>query len=237
MKKSINFSVILPCYNELENLKILVPQLQTLLKKENYEIIIVDDNSNDGTQSFFKKFIKKNKKINFLLRKKDASLAKSIYLGLVNSKGNNLIVMDSDCNHRVKDLGQMIKIYTDKELDFVCGSRFVNGGASNNLIRHFLSYTFNKIINMILKGIIQDNLSGFFVFKRKKLFQLNLKSIFIGYGEYYIRLLYHSQKKNYSFKEIGVKYDKRVYGYSKSKFIKMFFNYLLVCINLKNEKN
>ena len=90
---------------------------------------------------------------------------------------------------------------------------------------------------MILKGIIQDNLSGFFVFKRKKLFQLNLKSIFIGYGEYYIRLLYHSQKKNYSFKEIGVKYDKRVYGYSKSKFIKMFFNYLLVCINLKNEKN
>ena len=51
MKKSINFSVILPCYNELENLKILVPQLQTLLKKENYEIIIVDDN-NDGTQSF-----------------------------------------------------------------------------------------------------------------------------------------------------------------------------------------
>ena len=75
---------------------------------------------------------------------------------------------------------------------------------------------------MILKGIIQDNLSGFFVFKRKKLFQLNLKSIFIGYGEYYIRLLYHSQKKNYSFKEIELNMIKEFMDIQNQNLLKCF---------------
>ena len=69
--------------------------------------------------------------------------------------------MDSDCNHRVKDLGRMIKVFKRKKLDFVCGSRFAKYGASNNMLRHFLSFTFNKNVNIILKGNINDNLSGF----------------------------------------------------------------------------
>ena len=235
--KKIEFSIILPCLNELKNLKILIPQLNRLFKKESYEIIIVDDNSSDGTIKFFKKHKKKNNFIKLFPRKTNPSLAKSIYLGIKNSKGRNLVVMDSDCNHRVRDLGKMVKIFKRKNLDFVCGSRFAKNGASNNILRHFLSYTFNKIVNIILKGNINDNLSGFFVFNKEKLLQLKLKHVFRGYGEYFIRLLYYSQKENYSYLEIGVKYDKRIHGYSKSKFIKMFFNYLIVCINLRNEKN
>ena len=236
MKKT-EFSIILPCLNELKNLKILIPQLNKLFQKKSYEVIIVDDNSTDGTREFFEKQKKKDYFIKFFQRKTNPGLAKSIYLGIKNSKGKYLVVMDSDCNHRVKDLGRMIKVFKRKKLDFVCGSRFAKYGASNNMLRHFLSFTFNKIVNIILKGNINDNLSGFFVFDKKKLLQLKLKHIFRGYGEYFIRLLYYSQKENYSYVEIGVKYDKRIHGYSKSKFIKMFFNYLIVCINLRNEKN
>lgn len=239
MKKIIKYSIILPCLNELENLKILIRQIKISLKKEKYEIIIVDENSIDGTQKYFQdnKKVLNNNKIRFFSLKKKTGLAKSIYLGIKNSFGKNIVVMDSDCNHRVKDLRKLILVNKKYNNDLTCGSRFVKNGASNNLMRHFLSYFFNKIVNIILNGKINDNLSGFFIFNKEKIKKLKLKSIFCGYGEYYIRLLYYSQKKKYSYKEIGVKYGKRVYGSSKSKFIKMFFIYLTVCVKLRNEKD
>ena len=66
----INYSIILPCFNELKNLQLLIPQLIKTLKHKNYEIILVDDNSEDLTIPKLKKKFKHNKKINLILRKK-----------------------------------------------------------------------------------------------------------------------------------------------------------------------
>ena len=67
----IKYSLILPCYNELENLKLLIPQLLGKLKNKDFEIVIVDDNSQDQTIKNIKKKYYKNKRIKYILRKKN----------------------------------------------------------------------------------------------------------------------------------------------------------------------
>ena len=141
--------------------------------------------------------------------------------------------MDSDFNHQPKDVKKIIEVFEKKNVEIVCGSRFVSGGSSNKIHRHILSLIFNKLVNFILNGKIQDNLSGFFVIKKNCILKLDLKNIFYGYGDYYIRLLYYCQKKKYIFHELGVVYGNRKNGYSKSKFLNMFFKYLFETIKIK----
>lgn len=227
----LDYTLILPCYNEYGNLKLLIPKLLKLLKKKYIEILVVDDNSEDQTIPKLKKNFKKLKKIKYICRKKDRSLAKSIKEGIILSKKNNIIVMDSDFNHRPEDLKKMINIYEKRNLDMICGSRFLKGGSSNTFIRHFCSLVFNLFVNIITKGKLSDNLSGFFIIKKKYLSK-NLNKIFYGYGEYYIRLLFYLQNQQINIGETPVKYDFRKYGTSKSKLLKMFFLYSLETIKL-----
>ena len=72
--------------------------------------------------------------------------------------------MDSDFNHRPEDLKIMIKFFEKKNLDMLCGSRFLKDGSSNTFFRHICSLIFNKFINLLTKGKLSDNLSGFFYY-------------------------------------------------------------------------
>ena len=82
MKKK--YSLILPCYNEFENLKLLIPKVIRFLPKSNYEIIVVDDNSEDQTIKRLKLIFKSKKNIRYILRKKNPSLGLSIKEGVIN---------------------------------------------------------------------------------------------------------------------------------------------------------
>lgn len=226
------FSLILPCYNEFKNLKILIPQLIKILKNKKYEMIIVDDNSADLTIPKLKKIFKNNKNIKYLLRKKNRSLGLSIKDGIKKSLGNIIIVMDTDFNHRPQDLKKMIFIFEKNNYDMICGSRFLKGGSSNTFFRHVFSLIFNLFVNIVTGGKLTDNLSGFFIIK--KIFLLKkINKIFYGYGDFYIRLLFFVQKKKISICDFPVKYDLRKYGQSKSKLIRMFISYSIETIKLK----
>lgn len=227
----IKYSIILPCYNEYGNLKLLIPQILTFLKKKSYEILIIDDNSSDNTAERLKKKLKKNTNINYIVRKKNRSLGLSIKDGIKTSKGEIIIVMDSDFNHRPLDLKKMLHIYENKNVDMVCGSRFLKGGFSSSFFRHTTSLIFNQFIRIIIDGTLTDNFSGFFIIK-KKLILRKIDMIFYGYGEYYIRMLFFLQKKKIIIKEVPVKYGKRKYGASKSKLIKMLFTYTFHALKL-----
>ena len=139
----IKYSLILPCFNELENLKLLLPKLIKIIKKKNYEIFLVDDNSHDLTVPKLKKIFKNNRKINYILRKKNRSLGLSIKEGIRRSTGNTIIVMDTDFNHRPQDLKKMMFAFESKNYDMICGSRFLKGGSSNTFFRHICSLVFN----------------------------------------------------------------------------------------------
>ena len=190
----IKYSIILPCYNEYGNLKLLIPQILTFLKKKSYEILIIDDNSSDNTAERLKKKLKKNTNINYIVRNKNRSLGLSIKDGIKTSKGEIIIVMDSDFNHRPLDLKKMLHIYENKNVDMVCGSRFLKGGFSSSFFRHTTSLIFNQFIRIIIDGTLTDNFSGFFIIK-KKLILRKIDMIFYGYGEYYIRMLFFYKKR------------------------------------------
>ena len=228
---TIKYSLILPCYNEYGNLKLLLPEILKNLSNNTFEIIIVDDNSEDGTISRLKEVFKNEDRIKYILREKDRGLGESIKEGILKSSGENIVVMDSDCNHRTEDLGLLINEFNKEKFDMVCGSRFLKGGSSTTFFRHVSSLIFNIFINLITNGKLSDNMSGFFIIKKKYL-QEKLDKIFYGYGEFYIRLLFFMQKERIKISEIPVRYGPRRYGYSKSKLIKMSIIYTVEAIKL-----
>lgn len=227
----IKYTLILPSYNEFENLKILIPEIFKCFNHNNYQIIVVDDNSEDNSTKNLKKIFKAHKKITYILRKKKRDLGLSINEGIKKAKGDFLIVMDSDFNHRPKDLKKMIKKFETSNVDMTCGSRFLKGGASTSHFRYICSLIFNLFVNLFTNGNLSDNLSGFFIIK-KRFLKNNQSKIFYGYGEFYIRLLFYMQRKKIKINEIAVKYGKRKYGYSKSRFLKMFILYAYETIKL-----
>ena len=107
----MNYSIIIPIYKEKKNLLKLIFSLNNHLKKikVNYEILFIDDNSNDGSFELFKKNKKKNMK--FIVRKEfPKDLSKSVVYGFKKAKFDNLIVMDGDLQHKPSDLLKLIKI-------------------------------------------------------------------------------------------------------------------------------
>ena len=106
----MNFSIIIPIYKEKRNLPKLIISLTKILKSRGnfYEIILVDDDSDDGSLEVFKK--NKKKHIRFLIRKqKPRDLSKSVVYGFKKSNYNNLVVMDGDLQHHPSDLNKMIQ--------------------------------------------------------------------------------------------------------------------------------
>ena len=230
----MTYSIILPAYKEAKNLNVMIDQIQKVMTKKFFEIIIVDDFSNDGTENILLTKQKKYKNIIFFIRKiKDRSLAKSIYKGITLSKYKNIIVMDSDFNHKPNDLKKLINVYEKKNLDFVIGSRFEQVNFKKLKLRFILSYYFCIFLSFLLDIKSPDSLSGFFIIKRKIIKKSTKKNIFYGYGDFFFRLIYFVEKKNYKYQNVQVRYGERIYGISKSTFIGLFFKYTFQAIKLK----
>ncbi len=182
-------SVILPCFNEKDNILQLITVIHETLASWKHEIIVVDDNSPDGTYELLKE--NQADYLNLYQRTQDPSLAKSIRYGIENSKGDYIIIMDSDFNHQPKELPMMIANL--EFFDCVSGSRFVYGGKMNPRSRHYASWIFNIIVRILTKKFVTDNLYGYVAIRRNILEQLNFDDIFWGFGEYCIRLMYYLQ--------------------------------------------
>ncbi len=231
-----DFSIILPTYNEKNNIISLINEIIDLYsnEKEKFEILVIDDDSPDKTFNIVKSTYKKFSYVKCYKRVKNKGLGNSIGFGLKKALGKHLIVMDTDLTHDpllIKSL-----IYINKVYHLVSCSRYCCGGSMENK-KHLLgSYIYNLILRIILKTQIQDNLGGYFSIRKEVLKSLPLDKIFYGYGEYFFRLLHFAQKKGYSIVEIPAFYKNRIDGTSKSKFFSMFFSYFLSAIKLRFRK-
>ena len=94
----IKFSIVIPVYNESKNLPLLISQIYKVLKNHKFELIIIDDNSSDGTFEVLNKIKKEN--FRFFIRKKTRDLSRSCVLGFDKSKDKNILVMDGDLQHQ-----------------------------------------------------------------------------------------------------------------------------------------
>lgn len=220
-------SIILPTYNEVENIVPLVKEIITVLKKKKwpFEIIIVDDNSPDGTALDIKKKLK-DERVKLFIRLKDNGLAKSVREGIERASGELLLIMDADFNHDPIYIPRMLEVLPG--YDLVIGSRYIKGGGMPfSKKRYLISLFSNLFLKMVLAFPYRDALSGFLLFRRKVLNGINKGKIFRGYGDYSIRFLYWTKLKGVKAKEVPVIYKKRRGGKTKTRLLKVMIQYLI----------
>ena len=229
----MKISIILPTYNEKENIIKLVNELLENNKNREpaIEIVIVDDNSPDMTYYICQKNYKNFNNIKVILRNNMKGLAYSIREGIEHATGDYLIVMDTDFTHDPKLTSKMLDQI--QYYDIVSGSRYVDGGGMEDWLHGELSYYYNVLLKLVLKTSINDNLGGFFCVKKEFLEKLPYDQIFFGYGDYFFRLLFYSKKLNAKISEIPAIYKKRTHGKSKSNFISMLFKYFFSALKLR----
>lgn len=221
-------SVILPTYNERDNVVSLIMAIHALLNDVEHEIIVVDDNSSDGT---CKAVVDIGlPQVKAILRTKDHGLAHSIRCGLESASGNCYVVMDSDWQHDPEYVPIMIRGLSD--YDCVVGSRFIYGGRMRNPWRHILSRIFNLFTRVMTGGQITDSLYGFFAVRKSTIEKCNYDDIFWGYGDYCIRMLYYLQKGGTSILQIPVIGGIRQYGKAHERYFQVFWQYFVAVLQL-----
>lgn len=220
-----NVSVVLPSYNEKDNIVPLVSELSAGFRSRgySYEIIVVDDSSPDGTSEVVRQCFSGQPEVKLIVRTKDRGLAYSIKDGMYAAQGSTILVMDTDFTHQPADAFILFEI--TEHVDVSVGSRFIFGGGMKSIAHYYLSFLFNIFLRLLLGTRMNDNLSGFFAIKRDCLYRLDASKIFWGYGDYYFRLLLLSQRERFKHVELPIFYGDRTRGESKTRFVSIFFEY------------
>ena len=222
---SNNVSIILSTFNEKLSIEFTISELIKYLP--GVEIIVVDDNSPDGTLEVLKKINYENLKI--FSRKKTKGLASAFLLGLINTSGDIIGWLDSNMGDTAKKFPEMLQKL--KGADIVILSRYVaEGKDERNKIRVISSYLLNKFSKLILRSKINDLSSGIFLMKREVL--NDVVPVAKGHGEFMIEFLYKAEKKGNKIIEIPYIQPIDIEGHSKSfpniaKFLYLGFFYLV----------
>lgn len=226
-------SVILPTYNESKNIVPLVEAIEEQLAPLGLllEILVVDDSSPDGTAGVVRERFAGDGRVRLLVREQERGLASAILAGLKQSTGDVVAVMDTDFNHDPAMLPQMVKFL--EYYDIIIGSRFTMGGGMEDQARYYSSFVYNLFVRLVLRTQVQDNLSGFFAMRRARLFQLDVDTIFRGYGEYFMRLLFLAWAAHMTLLEVPVFYVLRRHGESKSHLSSMIRDYTRAALEMR----
>lgn len=226
-------SIILPTYNERENITELIDAIHAALNPWDfdYEMVIVDDNSPDGTAEAVRQHAGIDARVVLHVRTEGRGLATAIRYGIEHASGDVIVCMDTDFNHDPAVIPQMVKFL--EFYDVVIGSRFVMRGGMEDGFRQFSSGVYNWGIRVLFGTPVHENLSGFFAMYREKLVSMALDEIFYGYGDYFIRLLMVSWKRGYNMLEVPVFYRLRMHGHSKTQFVSTLIQYTQALLSLR----
>lgn len=263
MSKNLKLSIILPVYNEKDNLSFLIPQLDEVCKRlcSGYEIIIVDDNSNDGTLELIKSYSDKYFKIKHIVRYTNMSLPLSILEGIQKSIYENVMWLDADGSMDSSSVELLINEFKENSDKFIVGSRFVQGGgykgqtsnkdniysvikniknSEDSFLAIYLSIFFNRLLKQLISTNITDLTSGFIIGKKSK-----IKSDAFtrsNYGEYFIYLITDLLEQNEKIIEVGYLCKPRQHGNSKTSnnlvtLIRLGLPYIKVALTCRQIMN
>lgn len=240
-------SIILPTYNESENIITLIKKIGKVVEGRK-EFIVVDDNSPDGTSEVVKKFAQKNRPLNVRLetRYHNPGLTNSLKRGIKLAQGEVIIWLDCDLSMPPKVIPQLLK-KIEEGFDIAVGSRFVKGGGfkidhsanhKDSPIAIILSRLMNLFIRTTLGANFKDYTSGFIAIRKKVLNKITLRG---DYGEYFIDLIYKAKSKNYKITEICYICLPRKKGKSKTgtnlwQYLKRGRKYILMTFQLLFER-
>ncbi len=221
MKKPV-VSIVIPTYNEKDNISQILEVLRKSLKGIEHEIVFVDDNSPDGTSFEIKKFIKNSSKIHLIQRVGRRGLSGAIIEGIFAAKSELVGVMDCDLQHDETKLKDMLDLFSnDASLDIVIGSRFTeNGEISSNafsMVRKLGSKITTFAIKKLLRIKSSDPLSGFFMVKKETFLKKSDKLQTQGFKV--LADFLATCGTSIETREIGYSFKNRVSGESKMSFI------------------
>ncbi len=208
--------VVLPTYNEAENLEAIVSAI--LAADSRCDILVVDDNSPDGTGRLADALAAKTPRVSVLHRERKEGLGRAYLAGFARALelGHPLIIeMDADFSHDPAYLPALID--AAKDADLVLGSRYIEGGGTRNwgLFRRFISKGGSLYARTVLGVGIHDLTGGFKCFRRETLLALDLASVRSGGYSFQIELTYRCLSLGLRVKELPIVFVDRRVGQSK----------------------
>ena len=231
--------VIIPTYNEIENIKNII--LAVLSKKDDFDVLIVDDQSPDGTAQVVKELMNDYENRLHIMERKGKNGLGTAYLDgfkwAIKNKYDFIFEMDADFSHDPDDLPRLLYSCAKHNADVCVGSRYVPGGKIINWpkTRYWLSYYASLYVRLVLKIDIKDTTAGFICYKRKVLESIDLNNIwFVGYA-FQIEMKYSAIKHGYNVKEIPIHFKDRELGQSKMN-IKIFREAFIGVLKLRSKK-
>jgi len=208
--------IIIPTYNELDNLPRLLPEV--LSKNEGIDVLIVDDNSPDGTAAFVENEMKNNSRIHLIKRESKQGLGTAYITGFKYALKNNfdlIFEMDADFSHDPKEIPRFLDEI--KNSDVILGSRYINGvNVINWPLRRLLLSSFANLYTRVITGLpVHDSTGGYKCFRRDVLEAIDLDRVTSNGYAFQIEMTFKAWKKGFKVKEIPIIFVDRVKGKSK----------------------
>jgi dolichol-phosphate mannosyltransferase len=163
-------SVIIPTFNEADNLPVLVRRLENILSHLSYEVIVVDDDSPDETWRIGQELSTENRRVRVVRRMDTRGLSSAVMAGFAVAQGKTLAVIDADLQHDERILPNLVEAVSERGADVAVGSREVDGGSYGNFAPHrrFISWGGAQLARTMLGVGVGDPMSGFFVLSRDR---------------------------------------------------------------------
>jgi dolichol-phosphate mannosyltransferase len=216
---AIKVMVVVPTYNELENIQRLIPQLLDLDigRDASLTVCVVDDNSPDGTGGYTDQLVAANPRVAVVHRKGKLGLGTAYVAGMRYglAQGNDAILtMDADFSHHPRYIPSMIAALS--KADLVIGSRYVPGGqVLYPLPRRLLSRGANMFARLTLGLMANDCTAGFRLYRRRVLESIPLERIFSNGYSFLIEMFFEVQRRGWRVAEVPIIFEDRRYGQSK----------------------
>lgn len=214
-----NALVVIPTYNEIENIEPLLRDI--ILLQRDFDILVVDDNSPDGTSALVEKLIKEYPNNIFLLKRTSKLGLGTAYIAgfkwALKRHYDFIFEMDADFSHNPKDLLRLYSACENENCDMAIGSRYVTGVNVVNwpMNRVLLSWGASRYVRWITGMKIDDTTAGFICYRRHVLETINLDAIkFVGYA-FQIEMKFKTYLSKFKIKEVPVIFTDRTKGTSK----------------------
>ena len=226
----VELTVVVPSFNEIENVEPLIHLLGAALDGIEWEVIYVDDDSPDGTAAKVRELGQRNPRVRCVQRIGRRGLSTAVIEGMLASSAPYLAVIDADLQHDEKLLPRMLSTLKSDGLDIIVGSRYASGGAIGdwNKGRAAMSAIATRLARLVVPVPISDPMSGFFMLHRAA-FERAMRRL-SGHGFKILLDLFASTPTPYRFKELPYVFAERMHGESKLDSL-VVWEYLMLLLN------
>jgi dolichol-phosphate mannosyltransferase len=235
-KLPMDITLVLPTYDERDNIIPLIERGLAALAGYEAEVLVVDDDSPDGTWQVVAGLAEQDSRVRLMRRIQERGLTSAIATGIANARGAWVGWMDCDLSMPPEDLPRLAGALADGA-DVAVGSRYVPGGrdVGHSWVGRAFSWSINRAAWLLLDRRIKDYTSGFILARRQVFDQIRLRG---DYGEYCIDLLYRAARAGFRVEEIPYVCVPREVGESKTAtnplgYITRGWNYVVTIVRLR----